>query len=78
VLSADADRPISRMCRFPHVAYGLRMTLPALSQVARRTLESTRVFCEACEHSEFVHGDNASRSCLYSECDCEGFRLSAG
>ena len=71
-------RPIRRMWSLPHVAYGLRMTLHVLSQVARRTLDSTRVFCEACGHSEFVHGDNESRSCLFSECDCEGFRLSAG
>jgi hypothetical protein len=62
---------------FPHLSYGARMTLRVLSQVARRDLDSTRVFCGACEHSEFVHGDAQPRRCLYSECDCGGFNVGA-
>jgi hypothetical protein len=36
-----------------------------------------RVYCEACRHTEFVHGDIATRECLYSECGCGGFTLSS-
>jgi hypothetical protein len=28
--------------------------------------------CLACRHSEFVHGDDAARLCLYCECECRG------
>jgi hypothetical protein len=31
--------------------------------------------CGRCEHSEFVHGDRETRSCLYSQCDCAGFQV---
>lgn len=32
-----------------------------------------RVFCDSCEHSEFIHGDYAPRSCLFADCACSGF-----
>jgi hypothetical protein len=44
--------------------------------VSRRA--ASRVYCTMCEHSEFVHGDYEERRCLYSECTCSGFRMSAG
>ena len=36
---------------------------------------STRVFCAACGHSEFVHDGN--RECRYSVCDCNRFVVGA-
>ena len=36
---------------------------------------STRVFCAACGHSEFVHEGN--RACRYSVCDCNHFVVGA-
>ena len=36
---------------------------------------STRVFCAACGHSEFVHEGN--RECRYSVCDCNRFVVGA-
>lgn len=61
----------------PYMAYGARMTLYVLSQTSRPD-DSTRAFCGACEHSEFVHEDADSRRCLYSECGCDGFGADAG
>jgi len=42
-----------------------------------RSADPRRVHCTACEHTEFVHGDIEARRCLYSECGCSGFTLSA-
>lgn len=41
--------------------------------VLRRPYDPRKVFCATCEHSEFIHGDNDLRRCLYSECLCTGF-----
>ena len=41
-----------------------------------RAPDPRRILCAVCEHTEFVHGD-LDRSCLYSECDCSAFTLSA-
>jgi len=51
---------------------------PQLDPLRRsRTLDPTLVFCESCQHSEFVHGDDNDRHCLYSVCSCEGFKAYA-
>ena len=42
-----------------------------------RPADPRRVLCTLCEHTEFVHGDHDDRRCLYSECGCTGFMLSA-
>lgn len=65
------------MLHSPQMSYGSRMTVAILSQISRRD-DSTRVFCGACEHTEFVHEDADSRRCLYSECGCHGFSVGAG
>jgi hypothetical protein len=36
---------------------------------------STRAFCAACGHSEFVH--EGDRACRYSVCDCNRFVVGA-
>lgn len=36
-----------------------------------------RVYCVNCHHTEFVHCDFEARTCLYSECRCGGFTLTA-
>ena len=46
--------------------------------VYRNALEPLRIFCAACEHSEFIHGDVEARRCLYSECGCKGFTIVVG
>jgi hypothetical protein len=35
--------------------------------------ELSRVPCGRCGHVEFIHGDLHERTCLYSECVCQGF-----
>ena len=62
-----AVRPMGKL---PQMAYGPWMQAP--SEQAERT-GSTRVFCQICDHSEFVHVDDTDRRCLYSECTCSGF-----
>lgn len=42
--------------------------------VAQPVIDSRRVFCDRCTHSEFVHSDVDARLCLFSECGCEGWR----
>ena len=36
--------------------------------IFRHAVDPRRVFCAGCEHSEFIHSDDGSRRCLYSEC----------
>jgi len=43
--------------------------------VYRNELEPLKIFCDECEHSEFIHGDVEARLCLYSECGCGGYAL---
>jgi hypothetical protein len=38
--------------------------------IFRHAVETRRVFCAGCAHSEFIHSDDGSRRCLYSECKC--------
>ena len=52
------------------------LTVPSMQAPSSDQAErygSTRVFCQICEHSEFVHVDDSDRRCLYSECTCSGF-----
>jgi hypothetical protein len=54
----------------PQTPYGESM--PAFYQEQH---DPRRVYCSTCAHSEFVHGDYDARGCLYSECECSGFKL---
>jgi hypothetical protein len=42
--------------------------------IFRHALDPHRVFCAGCAHSEFIHSDDGSRRCLYSECKCSAWR----
>jgi hypothetical protein len=54
---------------------GLRMGLSAdAHSIFRHAVDTRRVFCASCAHSEFIHSDNGSRRCLYSECKCSAWR----
>jgi hypothetical protein len=39
--------------------------------------DAPRVFCATCGHWEFIHADNGSNRCLYSECECNRFVVGA-
>ncbi len=58
----------------PRMPYrrAMQTSLPVQAML-RRPYDPRRVFCESCEHSEFIHGDIDVRRCLYSECQCSGF-----
>src|SRR6266545_4235468 len=54
---------------------GRRMGLSAdAHSIFRRAVDPRRVFCAGCAHSEFIHSDDGSRRCLYSECKCSAWR----
>jgi hypothetical protein len=42
--------------------------------IFRHAVDPRRVFCAGCAHSEFIHSDDGSRRCLYSECKCSAWR----
>ena len=42
--------------------------------IFRHAVDQRRVFCAGCAHSEFIHSDDGSRRCLYSECKCSAWR----
>jgi hypothetical protein len=66
-LSADVLLP-----EMPYVGDCMQ-TISSQQTVLARPADPRRVYCAMCEHSEFVHGDQGARSCLYSECGCTGF-----
>jgi hypothetical protein len=37
-------------------------------------VDSRSVFCAGCTHSDFLHREHDARLCLFSECECEGWR----
>jgi hypothetical protein len=54
---------------------GRRMGLSAdAHSIFRHAVDPRRVFCAGCAHSEFIHSDDGSRRCLYSECKCSAWR----
>jgi hypothetical protein len=65
---------VQPMPSLPQMAYGPFMNAPIEAMARTRNPDSIRTFCDACEHSEFVHRDDGERACLYSVCTCEGFR----
>jgi len=51
------------------------MRFPAdADSIFRHAVDSRRVFCAGCAHSEFIHSDDGFRRCLYSECNCGAWR----
>jgi hypothetical protein len=51
------------------------MRFPAdADSIFRHAVDSRRVFCAGCAHSEFIHSDDDFRRCLYSECNCGAWR----
>jgi hypothetical protein len=51
------------------------MSYPAsVRTVFQHVIDSRSIFCTECAHSEFPHGENGTRPCLFSECGCKGWR----
>jgi hypothetical protein len=59
------------MSAVARLAYGVAVRAHTLPP--RHGPDPLRHPCVACAHSEFVHGDEAPRGCLYSECECPTF-----